>query len=53
MDPNVRAAQTELERALGTRVYILGTPKSGQIVIRYYSAEDLDRLFNWIARREN
>jgi ParB family chromosome partitioning protein len=53
VDPNVRAAQTELERALGTRVYILGTPKSGQIVIRYYSAEDLDRLFNWIARREN
>lgn len=52
VDPNVRAAQTELERALGTRVYILGTPTSGQIVIRYYSAEDLDRLFNWIARRE-
>jgi ParB family chromosome partitioning protein len=53
LDPNVRAAQVELERALGTRVHIFGTPKSGQIVIRYYSAEDLDRLFNWIARREN
>jgi ParB family chromosome partitioning protein len=50
-DPNVRAAVLELERTLGTRVRIVGTPKRGRIEIKYFSAEDLDRLFAWIVRR--
>jgi ParB family chromosome partitioning protein len=50
-DPNVRAAVLELERTLGTRVRIVGTPKRGRIEIKYFSAEDLDRLFGWIVRR--
>jgi ParB family chromosome partitioning protein len=51
LDPNVRAAVLELERTLGTRVKIVGTPESGRIEIRYYSPEDLNRIFEWITRR--
>jgi len=51
LDPNVRAAVLELERALGTRVRIVGSPASGRIEIRYYSAEDLNRIYEWIVRR--
>lgn len=51
LDPNVRAAVLELERTLGTRVRIVGGPESGRIEIRYYSAEDLSRIFDWIVRR--
>jgi ParB family chromosome partitioning protein len=50
-DPNVRAAERELEQTLGTHVKILGDGKRGHIEIRYYSAEDLNRLFDWIVRR--
>jgi ParB family chromosome partitioning protein len=51
LDPNIRAAVLELERALGTRVKILGDGKRGKIEISYFSAEDLNRLYDWIARR--
>lgn len=51
VDPNVRAAVVEMERALGTRVRIAGKPSSGRIEIRYYSAEDLNRIYEWIVRR--
>jgi len=50
-DPNLRAAVLELERTLGTRVKIAGDGSSGRIEIRYYSPEDLDRIFAWIVRR--
>jgi ParB family chromosome partitioning protein len=49
-DPNVNAAIHELEHALGTRVRI--TPRSegrGRIEIEYYSAEDLNRIYEIIA----
>jgi ParB family chromosome partitioning protein len=49
-DPNVRAAEAKLRRALGTQVRIQparsGTP--GRIEIEYYSMEDLDRLYTVI-----
>lgn len=51
IDPNVRAAVLELERALGTRVRIVGDAKRGRIEIRYFSPEDLNRLYDWILRR--
>jgi ParB family transcriptional regulator, chromosome partitioning protein len=51
MDPNVRAAVLELERTLGTRVRIVGTPERGRIEVQYFSAEDLNRLFDWIVRK--
>jgi ParB family chromosome partitioning protein len=46
-DPNVRAAEAKLRRALSTQVRIQpakpGTP--GRIEIEYYSVEDLDRIY--------
>ena len=49
-DPNVRAAEAKLRRALGTQVRIQpakpGTP--GRIEIEYYSMEDLDRIYTQI-----
>lgn len=48
-DPNVKAAVEELERALGTRVRIVEkNEKRGKIEIEYFSAEELDRLYNYI-----
>ena len=45
-DPNVAAAETRLQRALGARVRIVRTPRgTGKIVIRFRSDEELDRLF--------
>ena len=45
-DPNVTAAVSELERALGTRVKIVElSEQRGRIEIEYYSQEELDRLF--------
>src|SRR6266566_3643107 len=43
VDPNVRAAQTELERLLGTRVRITDHKGKGKIVIEYRNLEDFDR----------
>jgi ParB family chromosome partitioning protein len=52
LDPNLRAAETKLRRALGTQVRIVprraGTP--GQLEIEYYDMNDLDRIFNIIVR---
>jgi ParB family chromosome partitioning protein len=50
IDPNIRAAVLELERTLGTRVRIVGNEKGGRIEIRYFSAEDLNRIYDWIIR---
>jgi ParB family chromosome partitioning protein len=50
IDPNIRAAVLELERTLGTRVRIVGNDKRGRIEIRYFSAEDLNRIYDWIIR---
>ena len=43
-DPNVRAAQTDMERALGCRVRIADRKGKGRIVIEYASLEDFDRV---------
>jgi ParB family transcriptional regulator, chromosome partitioning protein len=51
VDPNVRAAVLELERTLGTRVKIIGTAARGRIEVHYFSAEDLNRLFDWMVRK--
>lgn len=50
-DPNVKAANRELESALGTRVRIVAkSAERGQIEIEYYSSEDLDRIYTLIIR---
>jgi ParB family transcriptional regulator, chromosome partitioning protein len=49
IDPNVKAAIRELERALGTKVRIIERAKrGGRIEIDYYSQEDLDRIYGVI-----
>ena len=50
-DPNVRAAALELERTLGTRVKILGDDRRGRIEISYFSAQDLNRIYDLIVRQ--
>ena len=50
LDPNVKAAVQEMERALGTRVRIFEkAPGKGKIEIEYYSSEDLDRIYSLIS----
>ena len=49
VDPNVKAAIQELERKLGTRIHLKeGSRGRGKIEIEYYSAEDLDRIYDSI-----
>lgn len=49
IDPNVRAAEENLERILGTRVRIIPkNEKRGKIEIEYYSPDELDRLYQTI-----
>ncbi|MCI0421375.1 MAG: hypothetical protein L0312_19475, partial [Acidobacteria bacterium] len=50
LDANVRAAIETLERSLGTRVRIVEKGKKGRIEIEYYSQEDLQRLYELLAR---
>jgi ParB family chromosome partitioning protein len=46
LDPNVRAAVEELERALGTRVRIVElSEQRGRIEVDYFSQPELDRLY--------
>jgi ParB family chromosome partitioning protein len=48
-DPNVRAAQAELERALGLRVKITDRNGKGRIVIDYATLEDFDRVVEMLS----
>jgi len=53
LDPNMRAAIQEMERALGTRVRIIESKKGrGRIEIDYYSPDDLERVYNHIVPEE-
>lgn len=47
VDPNVRAAETKLRRALGTQVkiHVAGDGK-GRVEISFFSSQDLDRIYN-------
>lgn len=49
-DANIRAALQDLERVLGTRVHLLGTPRKGKLQIEYYSQEDLMRIYDLILK---
>ncbi|MGE5528819.1 MAG: ParB/RepB/Spo0J family partition protein [Patescibacteria group bacterium] len=47
-DPNLRAAEEEMRRALGTKVRIHRAGESGRIEIEFYSQEDLTRILETI-----
>ncbi len=51
LDANLRAAVLEMERALGTRVKVRGGEKRGRIEISYFSADDLNRIYELIVKR--
>jgi ParB family chromosome partitioning protein len=44
VDPNVRAAQLDLERMLGVRVRIRDRKGKGRIVIEYHTVDDYERV---------
>jgi ParB family chromosome partitioning protein len=44
VDPNVRAAQMDLERMLGVRVRIRDRKGKGKIVIEYHTVDDYERV---------
>jgi len=51
MDPNVRAAQMEMERTLGMRVRIKDRNGKGRIVIEYASVDDYERVVEMLNRK--
>ena len=53
-DPNVRAAEAKLRRRLGTQVRIVSAKSgtAGRIEIEFYSAEDLNRLYDLLVTSE-
>ncbi len=51
VDPNVRAAEQELERSLGVRVRIKDKRGRGKIVIEYKSLEDFDRVIEMLSKK--
>ncbi|HEU5335038.1 MAG TPA: ParB/RepB/Spo0J family partition protein [Terriglobales bacterium] len=51
VDPNVREAQSELERCLGVRVQIKDRNGKGKIVIEYKTLEDFDRVVEMLSAK--
>ena len=52
VDPNVRAAETKLRRALGTQVKILMSEQGrGKVEISFFNSHDLDRIYNLLMTR--
>src|SRR5687767_9857442 len=53
-DPNVRAAEAKLRRRFGTQVRIVSARAgaAGRIEIEFYSAEDLNRLYDLLITSE-
>lgn len=49
-DPNIKAAETKLRRALGTQVRIVQSAQegTGKLEISYYTSQDLDRIYTLI-----
>jgi ParB family chromosome partitioning protein len=45
-DPELRAVQDRLIEAFGTKVTLRGDGKRGQVVMEYYSMEDLQRILD-------
>jgi ParB family chromosome partitioning protein len=52
LDPNVRAAQKQLERALGVKVTVTDKKGKGKILIEYASLEDFDRIVEALTEKK-
>jgi len=53
VDPNVRAAQLDLERMLGMRVKIRDRHGKGKIVIEYSTVDDYERVVEMLRGKKN
>ncbi|HEX5604076.1 MAG TPA: ParB/RepB/Spo0J family partition protein [Pyrinomonadaceae bacterium] len=52
VDPNIKAAETKLRRALGTQVKILQAPDGrGRLEISFFNTQDLDRIYSLLMPR--
>jgi ParB family chromosome partitioning protein len=51
VDPNVRAAQNDLQRLLGMRVRIRDKKGKGRIVIEYATVDDYERVVGMLKRQ--
>lgn len=53
VDPNIKAAETKLRRALGTQVKILQAADGrGKVEISFFNAQDLDRIYTLLMPRD-
>jgi ParB family chromosome partitioning protein len=53
VDPNIKAAETKLRRALGTQVKILqAADGKGKLEISFFNTQDLDRIYSLLIPRE-
>ena len=52
VDPNVKEAERQLERALGVRVTITDRNGKGKILLQYSSLEDFDRILEVLGGKE-
>jgi ParB family chromosome partitioning protein len=52
VDPNVRAAQIDLERLLGVRVKIRDRKGKGKIVIEYHTVDDYERVLGMLSGKK-
>jgi ParB family chromosome partitioning protein len=52
IDPNIKAAETKLRRALGTQVKILQAADGrGRVEISFFNTQDLDRIYSLLMPR--
>src|ERR1044072_295778 len=52
VDPNIKAAETKLRRALGTQVKILQAADGrGKVEISFFNTQDLDRIYSLLMPR--
>lgn len=49
-NPEIAELERRFREALGTKVSLAGTPRKGKLTIHFYSEEELDNLYDVIAR---
>ena len=50
ISPEFKALLADMQRVFGTKVRATGSDKKGKIVIDYYSADDLQRIYDLVER---
>ena len=50
-DPNLIAVEQKIQDFFGTKVTLKGSFEKGSVVIEYFSAGDLDRIYNLVSKK--